>query len=303
MAWLCDGDALSLLEYERWLKAVTQPTETSREAVVPMRMFRVAAWYTGDPKWTQWADTIETRMHAAIKAGVAMTGPGWHPLAYKTPPNLSGQCPEGILSIRQLASQQKLDDVASYILYGGRPLDGQATGFGPLGEAQVGLQLEAVYDYYRGRHCTPKHRILYGVSKDGRCRLTIEKTDDLPSTLRIALSSRGGDIPGTLVEVYGPDGSHKTHFDYRVDESVRFPRYPLTPDVQGWIDGWQVVQKSVPFEGPAGRYQIEVWGHSKVMLHGPLSKYNEWQNAEADCSYAGQDADGLWPVGNVLIGN
>jgi hypothetical protein len=301
MAWLCDGDALSLLEYERWLKVVTQPTETSREAVVPMRMFRVAAWYTGDAKWTQWADTIETRMHAAIKAGVAMTGPGWHPLAYKVPPNLSGQCPEGILSIRQLAAQQKLDDVAPSILYFVRERENERTGFGPLGEGLVGLQFEApggVYDFYRARHVPMSHRVIYGTSADSVARIWIEKTDDRDSTLTIRLGQRiGGDFHPQQVFVTDPAGVRK-----ELTAGERFPRQPPLGDQAGWIDGWQCAFKSWPLAGKPGRYLIEVTGY-KPMVFGPLSEYCEWQVAEADCSYAGQDADGLWPVGNVLIGN
>lgn len=313
-AWLCDGDAIALDQWNKWQAAYYPPASgtNSREAVATVRQCDVAYWFTGDAKWAKLsADLIapvlaenervkQTDDWKKFYRGMP-TGMNWHPLAHKKPLGWNQAVWEGILNVRDLAAQGRLDEVLPLILHG---TDGD--GNGPLGEAHVLLQMPLIYEYFRGKEVTdPGHHILYGTSKDGRARVFIDKGDAEPLSLNIALGSRNkGDIPGTIVEVFDPTGKQTSYWNYTTDEASRFPRYPVAAEYMAWPDGWQVVHKSLTITGPIGRYRIEVWGYGWVMLNGPLqTKWAEWQSTEGEFSYDGQDASGEWPVGSVMVGN
>lgn len=289
--WLVDGDYHSLAEYERWMKlaaSAPQPTRNDRESCVFARQCRVAHWYTGDVKWKQWADTIEQRALTQPIGEGALFHPLW---TDKVLPGTADNH-EGALNVTGLVSVGQLERVSSFILHGQWPVSGNRIGPGLLGEGYVGLQRERIYDYFRPRKLACKHRVVYGTSKDLWVRVFVEKPDDAPRTLRIALASRkAGDLPQSTVDVIAPNGTKRT---------FTCPA-PGTP--QSFLDGWPVKVTEIPFEGKAGRYRVEFSGHEYQMVHGPMSTGVEWQDCgAAEWAYPGQDANGEFPIGSVLVG-
>lgn len=313
-SFLVDGDAIALDQWQKWATAYYPPAPgtNSREAVATVRQCDVAYWFTGDAKWQKLATDLlapvlaenervkQTDDWKQFYRGMP-TGVNWHPLAHKKPLGWKQNLWEGILNVRDLAAQGRLEEALPLILHGA---DGD--GNGPLGEAHVLLQMPLIYDYFRGKEVRDHgHHILYGTSKDGRARLFIDKSDSAPMELMIALGSRNaGDIPGTIVEVFDPTGKQTSYWNYTTDESSRFPRYPVAAEYMAWPDGWQVVRKPLTVTGPVGRYRVEVWGYNWLMLSGPLqTKWAEWQDCTGEFSYEGSDASGNWPAGSVMVGN
>ncbi len=308
LAWLCDGDYLSLMEYQRWEKAFTIPNGVDREATVACRMMRVNHWFTGNPASKAAADGIEARVIAAVEAVKKTTqyqqfGTGlpegilFAPTWTKKNLKLGKANVEGALNVNELADTQQLESAAGLVVFGQWPLGGCRIGPGLLGESYVGLHRERIADYFRGRKLQAKHRTIYGTPADKIVRVVIEKSDDAASTLRIALGQRhGGDIPDVLVTLVTPDGT-------RTVLSSGWPKYPIPVAEQGHIDGWPVVGIRLPFVGKAGRYVLEVKG-DKLMLHAPVADpYVEWQATDCDFEFAGQNSEGFFPVGNVLVGS
>lgn len=312
MAWLVDKDYLALAEYERWAKSVSTyapPTTNDRESCVFVRMARVAAWYyPTEPRWSTVANAIELRLLAEVarvkttdgwkKYGVGMpTGMNWHPL-WTTKLNLDGRITyEGILSATELADSGQLSQAASLILYGIWPLDGATIRPGPLGENYVNLQIDRCYDFYRGRKIGTEQRLIYATTNANAARVYVEKSDAKASRLRIAISQRiPGDLHPQQVFLTYPNGQR-----VELTAGARFPQYVnsgqgyvLNPDQQGFVDGWTVAQKEFPYNGPSGRYLVEVTGHA-LLLHGPLSNYSEWQDCTANVKWPGQDTTGQSP--------
>lgn len=322
--WLCDGDYLSLEEYEKWLKVITdgypQPTRNDRESTVFKRMADVAYWYTKDARWQGWSKTIEDRFFVNLekikatddykKHGYGLpTGTQFNPLWTNRSMGLKHELNEGVLDMPGLAARQAVENDTSLIAYGVWPYVGNRAGPGLLGGAYVDLQAERLYEYFRGKPFKAKRRIIYGTQADG-VRVNVEKDDATDSELCIAISTRiGGDIPPLIVEVTDPSGNMTTFFDYRVDPKLKFPTYVQTAD-GGWVqspaktslDGWGVAQTQIPFKGGPGRYSVRLWGWDGILAHGPLSKYHEWQDTTGLYKYPGQDAEGVWPVGSVMVG-
>lgn len=314
-AWLVDGDYLSLAEYQRWLAGYYPPTTNNRDSQVSCRMCRVAHWFTGDPKWLAIADQIEARITAEVervkqteqykKYGVGMpTGVNWHPLAFRKPLQLDGHAPEGIASIRQYAASCQIDHLESLIAFGTTPVEGCETGYGPLGESHVGLQLETVYEAYRGTEFAPLRRVYYGTNKNYTARVVVDKFISGNSSLIIAFSSRkSGDYQPQQVYLTYPDGRR-----VELTAGARFPQYVdsgqgwvLAPEFVAWIDGWKVCQKRFQFDGPAGRYLVEVRGES-LLLHAPLGFWSEYQDTGGEWLFPGSDVNGEWVTDSVLVG-
>lgn len=330
MAFLCDFDYIALEEYQRWQKAFVEPpaTDYGRESTVACRMCRVAYAFTNDATWKARADKIETRVTQEVErikqtsnwidygAGLP-TSVNYHPLWTDKNLGLGWQC-EGVLNVVGLAATGQLESVEGLILYGQWSYAGREIGFGPLGESHVALQMERIYDYYRGKKLTAKRRTVYGTtiqtSLSSGSNVVIEKRDSADLPLRIATTTRkGGDCPPIVVDITDPAGKVTQQLDYRVYPALKFPAIVQAPngqwvmkkDQQGHVDGWPCAVTSIVLSGPAGRYKIRVWGHDAVLLHGPLqTKCAEWQDlSSGDFSYSGQDAEGNWPVGNVMVGN
>ena len=303
-AWLVSGDYLSFMEWERWAKAWTEPTRSDREATVACRQCKVAYWFTGDAKWKQRADVIEQRVLATIAAGKPGEGILFHPLWTDKPLGLPTMV-EGALNVVDLAAGQRLETVSSLVRFGQWPVANTRTGPGLLGECYVGLQFERIADYYRGKQFRAAHRVIYGVSKDGYSRVVIEKPDDQPSTLRIAIGQRiAGDIPFQQAKLTNPDGIGKVILPLWPPKKVLIDgvwQYP--PGTIGYIDGWQCAIATVPFEGKCGRYVLEVGNANGLLLHGPVSAgFAEWQSTTEEFKDVGQDSAGNWPAGSVMIG-
>ena len=103
---------------------------------------------------------------------------------------------------------------------------------------------------------------------------------------------------------HAPDGSGKVILPLWPPKKVPIDgawQYP--PGTIGFIDGWQCAIANVPLEGKCGRYVLECGNTNGLLLHAPVSAFDEYQDTCGEFTALGQDSNGNWPAGSVLVGS